>query len=147
MNQLCRVAAGSCAALAAVLTLAACGSSGGATAPAATSSSAGASSAAPGATTGGGFAQDPAVTACLKAAGITLPSGGGARPSGAFTGSPPSGAPSGSRPGGARTGGAGGGFGGADASKVQAALTACGITLPNPGSRPTATPPSVAASG
>ncbi|MGV8966281.1 MAG: hypothetical protein ACOH2F_08375 [Cellulomonas sp.] len=79
----------------------------------------------------GGFAGgDPAllqqIQDCLTAAGIATPTG---RPSGATTGRPsgaptgrPTGRPSGSPPGGGR-----GAF--AD-PKTQAALKACGITLP-----------------
>jgi hypothetical protein len=76
---------------------------------------------------------DPTVAACLKAAGIavpsfTRPSGSFTRPSGSFT------RPSGSftRPSGSFTRPAGGGFGTdtAAAQEIQQALKACGITLP-----------------
>jgi hypothetical protein len=90
---------------------------------------------------GGGVFASAKVQACLKAAGITVPTGGraggfpsGSRPSGSF----PSGSrPSFPRPSGSRPSGAGGGFGGnsAESQKIQAALKACGITLPTGGNR------------
>jgi hypothetical protein len=90
---------------------------------------------------GPGAGADPALQAkiqeCLKAAGIaiTVPTG---RPSGAPSGMPsgapsgmPSGAPSGApsgMPSGAPSGAARGMF---DSPQIQAALAACGITLPS----------------
>jgi hypothetical protein len=116
--------------------LTACGGSGGAATSTASATSSTASSASGAANAGGGdFLQDPQVQACLKAAGISVPTGAGsrptgsfpsgARPSGSFTGQPPSGLPSGIPSG---AGGAGGGFG-AQATEIQAALKACGITV------------------
>lgn len=88
---------------------------------------------------GGGRFDSPAVRACLKNAGITLPTGtrrsfpSGSRPSGSF---PSGGRPSGSFPSGARPSGGGGLFGNsAQAKKIQIALKACGITLPSGGNR------------
>jgi hypothetical protein len=116
-------------------TLAACGGSGSSSGTSTSTSSAASGSAAAG---GAGLFSSAAVQTCLKAAGITVPTGG-ARPSGsAGLGELPSGVrPSGARPSGgsgmpsgARPSGAGGGFGGADNAKIQAALKACGITLP-----------------
>ncbi len=98
----------------------------------------------------GGQFDSPAIQTCLKAAGITIPtraagavpSGSFTRPSGTFT--RPSGGFTGPRPSGSFPGR--GGFGGnsAEATKIQQALKACGITLPT-GRRsgtpaPTATP-------
>jgi hypothetical protein len=90
------------------------------------------------------------VQACLKAAGIAIPTLA-ARPSGSFT--RPSGSftrPSGSftRPSGSFTrpsGAGGGGFFGTDSAEgtqIQAALKACGITLPTGGGRGTGGAPS-----
>ena len=94
------------------------------------------------------------IQACLKAAGIEVPTPSGA-PSGMPSdgagggpggGTPPSGMPSGAAPSGAPSGGPGGGpggrRGGVDLSdkKVQAALKACGITVPT--ARPSAQPSS-----
>jgi len=89
-------------------------------------------SAAPGGP-GGAQAQQrfTAIRSCLQAAGIAVPTPSGSRRS--FTRTPgvtPSPRPSGS--GGFRRGGFGGMF--AD-PKVQAALKACGLTLPSPGGR------------
>jgi hypothetical protein len=92
------------------------------------------------------------VTACLKAAGITVPtaparapsgstgSGASGAPAGSMpAGTPPSGsAPTGSAPTGAGGGGAPSGRTGTSSSqmaKIQAALKACGITVPS-GGRP-----------
>ena len=116
------------AALAALLAVSACTQSA-STAPQATPSSA------PSAATGGGlpggdFAK---IQQCLQAAGLSLPTGSFAPPSGAFpsgrfpNGSFPSGSfapPSGSF---APPGGLGGTF---NDPKVQEALKACGISLP-----------------
>jgi hypothetical protein len=118
-------------------TLTACGGGSGSASTSA-SSSAAANGTGAGAANGGGTAgganlfSDAKVQACLKAAGIAVPTAG-ARPSGA--GAPPSGVrPSGAA--GARPSGSGfgGGFGGANGTKIQAALKACGITLPARGS-------------
>jgi hypothetical protein len=110
---------------------------------AAVSSSASASGAAAGAR-GNPFA-DPTIQACLKAAGIAVPTF--ARPTGSFTRRPsgsftrPSGSFTRARPTGSftRPSGAGGvgGFGtnSPDFQKIQQALTACGITLPTTGAR------------
>jgi hypothetical protein len=88
---------------------------------------------------GFGGADFTKIQACLKAAGVTLPTGTrGPRPSGSFTpnGTPPSGAvrPSGVRPSGGFGGGRGG-FGGGmfNTPAVKAALAACGITVPTGG--------------
>jgi hypothetical protein len=91
---------------------------------------------------GGGFGgvDMTAIQACLTAAGISVPTPSGMpsgrpRPSGTFNGTPPA---DGVRP--SRAAGGGGMFQSAD---VQAALKACGITLPTgQGSRPSATPTS-----
>ena len=89
---------------------------------------------------GGGFsdADREKIQACLQAAGISVPT-----PSGTFRGTPPSGmpTPNGTPPTGRPTDMPGGGTGGgmfAD-STVQAALKACGITVPTgrPGGAPT----------
>ena len=73
---------------------------------------------------GGDFAK---VQQCLQAAGLTLPTGSFARPSGSFA--PPSGAlPSGFAPGGSFAPPAGAGA--LNDPNVQAALKACGISLP-----------------
>jgi len=81
------------------------------------------------------------IQACLKAAGISvptptgMPSGGpGGGPSGMPSGGPPSGGPSGGP-----QGGRGGGVDFSD-KKVQAALKACGISVPT--ARPTTQPSS-----
>jgi hypothetical protein len=133
------------AVLAGVVGIAACGGGSSNTAASASATpSATATSSAPAGTGGAGGARNnpyanPTVQACLKAAGIAVPTfAAGARPSGSFT--RPSGSftrPSGSftRPSGSFTRGAGGGgFGGGTDSpefqKIQQALTACGITLP-----------------
>lgn len=85
----------------------------------------------------GGRFDSPAVQACLKAAGIALPTG---RPSGGFgtgtyrsAGSTPTGRPTGARPSGVGAGRFGGNS--AEEKKIQLALKACGITLPT--GRPT----------
>lgn len=128
-----------------VLTLAACGggssagqASTGATSAPAVSSRAGQ----PGGP--GNNAEFQKIRQCLSAAGISLPTpsgtpGRGTRPSGIPTGSP------GARPSGG-TGGYGGrprggpGRGMFASKEVQAALKACGITVPT--GRPTASPTS-----
>jgi hypothetical protein len=130
------------AVLAGVVGIAACG--GGSSNTAASASATPSATATSSAPAGIGGARNnpyanPTVQACLKAAGIAVPTfAAGARPSGSFT--RPSGSftrPSGSftRPSGSFTRGAGGGgFGGGTDSpefqKIQQALTACGITLP-----------------
>lgn len=112
----------------AALGLTACGSSSSAE-PAATES------AAPGGPGGGfGGADFQKITACLKAAGIDVPDLPSGMPSNRPSGMPsgmPSDRPSG-RPSGAPSGFPGGGRGGIDFSdaKVNAALKACGITVP-----------------
>ncbi|MGC4113038.1 MAG: hypothetical protein QM747_21995 [Nocardioides sp.] len=127
-----RAASLTAAGLLTVGALAGCGSSSSPT----TTSGGGPSSHLQGQGPGGGFGQDPAlmkkITTCLKAAGLSssLPTG---RPSG-FPSGGPSAYSSGSpvpRP----TQGTGGGvfFGN---TKVQAALKACGITLPRPSGAP-----------
>jgi hypothetical protein len=93
---------------------------------------------------GGGFGgvDMTAIQACLKAAGIDLPTPSGGvgpsgqpRPTGSFNGTPPA---DGVPPSGAPGGGAGGGM--FESAEVQAALKACGITVPTGrGPRPTAT--------
>ena len=89
----------------------------------------------------GQILNDPKAQACLKAAGITLPTRTG-RPSGFPSGQRPSGFPtdfptnfpSGQRPTGFPGGGAGGGQ---QFQAIQQALTACGITLATPTGQPT----------
>ena len=127
--------------------LAACGGSSSTATPVAATPNANATGA-PGGGGGFGGADFTKIQACLKAAGIDLPTGTrGPRPSGSFTpnGTPPSGGvrPSGVRPSGGFGGGRGGGFGGGmfNTPAVKAALTACGITVPTGGGgpRPSAT--------
>ncbi len=106
-----------------------------ATAGSTASSSAGVSAAGPyrSGQAGRGMFNDAKVQACLKAAGIAVPTF--RRPSGAPTGSPPSGArPTGGFPTGARRSGAG--FGGTQSTQFRTALKACGITLPTGGRYP-----------
>lgn len=119
----------------AVLALAACGGSSSAPSPSPTG--------APGNGRGFGGVDFAAVQACLKAAGVAVPT-----PSGGFPTNRPSNRPS-NRPtnlprpsgtGGFRNG-PGGGMRGVFASKqAQAALKACGITIPTgrPGNAPAA---------
>lgn len=124
------------AALLAAGALAACGGSGSSSGTSTSTSSAASDGTAPG---GAGLFSSAAVQTCLKAAGIAVPTGG-ARPSGSAgagevpSGIHPSDAPApggGAMPSGTRP--AGGGLGGADSAKVEAALKACGITMPAPG--------------
>ncbi len=136
-----RITIAGLAVLAGTLSLTACGGSSGSAKASATSSSSSSASASGSASRGrgaggAGFLQSAQVQQCLKAAGITVPTfSAGARPSGSFT------RPSGSftRPSGSftRPSGAGGGFGGgffgtdtAEGQQIQAALKACGITVP-----------------
>ena len=89
----------------------------------------------------GQILNDPQAQACLKAAGITLPTRTG-RPSSFPTGARPSGFPTGQRPSGLPTdfptnfpsGQRPTGFpgGGQQFQAIQQALTACGITLAPP---------------
>ena len=125
--------------------LAGCGGSGSATttvAGAAPTASASGTGRGPGA--GMDAATQASIQQCLTAAGLTMPSftrrpgASGARPSGSPGGTPPAGTRGGVRPSGAPGGGP---F--AD-PKIQAALTACGITLPT--GRPPAGAPSPSAS-
>jgi len=128
------------------IALTACGGSGAATpASSATPAPTSSASASPG-TAGarGGFnsALQQQIQACLKAAGIAVPTAGtrGIRPSGAPgagmpSGAPgagmPSGAPGGGMPSGRPSGAPGGGYGGfAMSAEAQTALKACGITIP-----------------
>jgi hypothetical protein len=74
------------------------------------------------------------VAACLRKHGVTLPAGGNGQPPAGGNGQPPAGGPP---PGGASggppngSGSAPAGFpGGANASKFQAALKACGVKVP-----------------
>ena len=93
----------------------------------------------------GQILNDPKAQACLKAAGITLPTRTG-RPSGFPTGARPSGFPTGQRPSGLPTdfptnfpsGQRPTGFpgGGQQFQAIQQALTACGITLAPPTGQP-----------
>jgi hypothetical protein len=136
------------------LALVACGGSSGAAKSTGSASAApsAASSASGGARGAGGdlrtLYNDPQVQACLKAAGITVPTfsarPSGARPSGAPTGERPTNFPSGARP-------SGSGFAGGQANgqfaKIEAALKACGIAVPtftprSGGAAPTASPSS-----
>ena len=128
-----------------LLVLAGCGGSDSTVTPA--SSATGSPGAQGGPGGGPGGADFAAIQACLKAAGIAVPTpNGSARPSG---GARPSGTdvprPSGSaRP----SGGRGGGFGGGgmfESAEAQAALKACGLTVPTgrgnaPGPSGTAAP-------
>jgi hypothetical protein len=89
----------------------------------------------------GGFAdsaQFQKIRECLTAAGISLPSPSGGFRSGTRAG-PPSGSPSGPRPSGSFPAGGNRMF---DDPKVQAALKACGITIPTggPSGGPTSSP-------
>ena len=101
---------------AAVVALAACGGS--ASSSTATSTTAGAS--------GAGGANSAALRTCLSKHGVKLPAnaGNGQPPAGGFNGQPPEGGFNGQPPSG---GGTPPSFpGGADSSKLQAALKACG---------------------
>jgi hypothetical protein len=87
----------------------------------------------------GAFRIDPAeqkkIQKCLKAAGLAarLPTGWPSElTSGGPSGSPPSGSPPTDFPSGGFSGDPGGPGGGFTDPQVQAALKACGITLPNP---------------
>jgi hypothetical protein len=129
------------------LSLVACGGgSSGSTTAASTSTPNASATGAPG-TAGAGRAgvagaDFTKIQACLSAAGISLPTRSGApRASGAAGGTPPSGAV---RPTGGTGGGNGAGAGGGlfASAQVQAALKACGITVPTGGGRPTVTPTS-----
>ena len=124
-----------------LLALVGCGgSSGGSATPAAAAT--GSPGANGGGQGGGGFGgvDMTAIQACLKAAGIDVPTPNGSarpsgapRPSGTFNGTPPA---DGVRP----SGGAGGGGGMFQSAEAQAALKACGITMPTGrGARPSAT--------
>jgi hypothetical protein len=127
-------------ALSGAVLLSACGGGGDGTTTAAPTSAAG--DAEGGARGGPGFGGEDfqKIQECLTAAGITLPT-----PSGTFrppTGTPPSGGPQGTPPSGApRDGGPGGGPGAGRFAdpEVQAALTACGITVPTGRPRPSGT--------
>jgi hypothetical protein len=117
------------------LSLVACGGGSSGSTAAASTPDASATGAPGGADRAGGFDFTKA-QACLKAAGIAVPTGnGGPRPSGSG-GAIPSGA-AGIRPSGAAGGPGGGMF---DSAAAQAALKACGITVPAGGGRPTVTP-------
>ena len=129
-----------------LLVLAGCGGSDSTVTPASSATGSPGAQGGPGGGPGGG-ADFAAIQACLKAAGIAVPTpNGSARPSG---GARPSGTdvprPSGSaRP----SGGRGGGFGGGgmfESAEAQAALKACGLTVPTgrgnaPGPSGTAAP-------
>ena len=129
------------AALAVLIAVSACSQSASTTPSSAPSTAA--SSAQPGGPGGfpggGDFTK---IQQCLEAAGLSLPTGSFAPPSGAIpsgripTGSFPAGPfPSGGFPGGsfAPPGGLGGGL---SDPKIQQALAACGISLPNVGPAP-----------
>ena len=134
------VAAGSVVLLGLTLGLSACGGSG-STAPASSPSASATAGGALGGQGAQGGQQMQQIQACLKAAGITVTRPSGPPDGGAGGGTPPSGRPSrGAAPSGAPSGGPGGGRGGInfDDAKVQAALKACGITVPT--ARPTAQP-------
>jgi hypothetical protein len=145
MPRRTRLVLGAASVLIAGLSLTACGggAKSGSSTPSASSSSSPSSTAARQGGAAGLFGSTE-VQQCLKAAGITIPTPTGSRPnrpSGSFTpgtpGAQPSGGPTGSFTRGA--GGFGGGFFGADpaqAQAIQAALKACGITLPTGGRRP-----------
>ena len=129
----------------AVLALAACSGSSGSSPSTSSVTPAAAPTGSPGSGAGGrgGFGgfDFQAAQACLKAAGISVPT-----PSGGFPTARPSGVPSGQRPtnfprpsGTGRFRNGNGGLRGVFQSKqAQAALKACGITLPTGGPRPTA---------
>ena len=109
-------------ALSGALLLSACGGDDGTTTAAPTSTAGNRPGGGP------GFGADfQKIQECLSAAGISLPT-----PSGSFqppTGTPPSGGPQGTPPsGGPGDGGPGGGM--FSDPQVQAALKACGITVP-----------------
>ncbi|SOD74111.1 hypothetical protein SAMN05892883_3287 [Jatrophihabitans sp. GAS493] len=138
--------------------LAACSSSAKATSSTTSTAAASGSAAAAGDRAGGNsalrdFLATDAAKTCLSAAGISVPSFA-ARPSGAFpSGARPSGGfPSGERPSGAfpsgarRSGGFGGGAGNEQFTKIEAALKACGLTVPtrSPASRPAGAAPTSA---
>jgi translation initiation factor IF-2 len=116
-----------------VLALAACG--GGSSTNASSTTGAGAGAQRP----GGGFlaaVQDPKVQACLKKAGVTLPSGGGpgrpGGPAGAGTRTaPPPQTGTTARPPAGVNGGPRGNPG--QFAKLRTALAKCGVTLPNRG--------------
>ena len=146
MNRPIRAAALGLALTLGTAGLAACSGGGGKTTASSSPSASASASASATRGFGGGLFGSAKVQTCLKAAGITVPSGRAfpsgsrSRPSGTF--------PSGSRPSFSRPSGAGG-FGGnsAEGQKIQAALKACGITLPTGGNRargsaptPSATP-------
>ena len=128
-------------ALVVCLGLAACGGSG--------SSSGSGTSTQPGGGRGFGFASDPKVAACLKKQGVTLPTGGRRRGNGApptsTNGAPPT-TTNGQPPAG---GGFRGGGNSAQFQKLQKALKACGVTLPQggPGGAPGGAPPNGQAPG
>ena len=108
----------------ATLGLTACGGSSATPAAAPATTTAAAPSAAPAGAGAGARSElfaDPKVQQCLQAAGIKMPQG---RPSGTPR---PSGAP---RPSGVQGYGGQTGAGSAEMQKIQAALKACGITLP-----------------
>lgn len=99
-------------------------------------------SGAPGGGRGFNGADFTKIQACLKAAGIAVPTRSNfPRPSGSFSPRP---RPSGVRPSGVRPSGGGNFRGGGEfaSPQVQAALKACGITVPTGGGRPNATPTS-----
>ena len=134
------------------VSLAACGGSSSTTGAAAGATPNASATGAPGGGRGGmGGADFAKIQACLKAAGIAVPTATGSRaprPSGSFTpnGTPPS---NGVRPsGGAGQGGGRGGFGGGmfNSPEAQAALKACGITVPTGGARPNGTATATATS-
>jgi hypothetical protein len=113
-------------ALSGALLLAACGGDDRTTTAAPTSTAGNT----PGGRPGFGGQDFQKIQECLSAAGISLPT-----PSGTFrppTGTPPSGGPQGTPPSGAPGDGGPGGPGGGMFSdpQVQAALKACGITVP-----------------
>ena len=134
MNRLARTVL-ACSAVALSATgLSACGGSS-TTAKSSASSTASAVASSSGATRGGAGANlrelytEPQVQACLKAAGITVPTfsarPSGARPSNLSSGERPTNFPTGARPSGSGFPGAGGDF-----TKIEAALKACGIAVP-----------------
>ena len=141
MNQMMRTASTAVALAAAVTGLSACSGSSKASTETTTgtSSKSGAADSASASGRAAGrnsFYASPQVQACLKAAGIAVPTAR-ARPSGTFTGTFPSGGFTGARPSGTFTGARpSGGFANSpEQQKIDTALKACGLTLPTFGPR------------
>jgi hypothetical protein len=154
VNPVARRRVGAAAIALATFSLAACGGSA-ASSKSSPTASASASSSASGADGGGaaGLRQlysDPQVQACLKAAGIAVPTfsarPSGERPSNFPSGTRPSTFPSGARPSGARGSGFDTGQASGELTKIDDALKACGIAVPTFAPRSGAVPPPATAS-